>query len=1254
MRWASTAATVWLLLSPCLLGAAEPVALPLRLRLEWTSPTPRVWQGEVRVSSGGCEQPTSLGTAADDATTVRSEQGILRIQRTTAHSYDGLDVTVSAPASAELIVALTADHVTDSPAIRIPLGELFHGRKTLNLADDARITIGRAPGDALQIQVDRPHLVFATGEQLSATVVPQLRGELPVRTIGTLEWQLRPARSDVVLEEGRASMEYRANDPAPQSIPLELMLPEREGVYELRVRLTAPGIVAEESAMQFVVLSSTADRSRLLLGPEHRTLVDEFTPSNAAPPRRFDPQIVNSLRQTTDERTIGPLETSNDTSPRREQGVGDSFPPRSRCGLVSEALTTSAEGGDTANPVRNQHWQAFWLHVEQSRRPHLLVITAPGSVSQQVGISLLEPNAAGQLAPPGLETGFYHLSSGPSASAAPVRHEVTWWPKQRDCLLLLHDLGTGRPIEIEKVELYELTAAADQTPTTSATPTGRWVGPYLHKPLLAETFGGIECLDSPTQRSLKDWLTFHDAGQRLVEYLCSHGHNSTLLTVFADGSALYPSSLLEPTPLYDSGTHFSTGQDIRRKDVLELLYRLFDRAGLVLIPELQFSTPLPALERSIAEQSAPAKGIELIGRDGRTWRESRSSGGTGPIYNPLHPAVQAAVLDVVRELAERYRGHASYQGVAVELSSVGYLQLPGLNWGYDDETVSRFERSTGIRVPAADGPERFHLRYAFLTGRARNEWVRWRCRELAAFHRRLAEVVTASKPTARFILAGNRVLRGRQADDDIYEAVKLGSRLEDLLPPKGLDFSLYHDIERLVVLRPDFQSVPRQHLGDALDETINRSRSLDAAFAVPMRGALLYHLPSEYRLEDFDAVSPWQPAYTWLAAQASATGESNRRRISQALAAGDQQVLFDGGWTIPLGQEAATRPIRDLLRSLPATEFRAADIQRQPLVIRRAHADGKTWFYAVNDFAGTVAVELAFSCPATIPCRRLPTNAAVSLQPASEGSRLRFSIGSFGVWACVFDDPSVRLTEVRVTPTPEAVQRLQQRIQHFEQRLAGARREQVSRASVLSNPGFESATPTGKELADWTIDPDASLSWTIDPDKPRSGKLSLRLTGDSSGGRLLSRALPLQQSRYLNLSVWLRSDRPDTDVRLALEATLHGRRQTQSTSVRVDGQWRQYHFRVTDLPPDDLEQPRISIEPRVGTVWLDDVTLQLQPASPDDVRQLTKVLSSLTIAWQEGRYADCQRLLDSYWGQYLLADEPLPATAEPPNATPRR
>ena len=92
-----------------------------------------------------------------------------------------------------------------------------------------------------------------------------------------------------------------------------------------------------------------------------------------------------------------------------------------------------------------------------------------------------------------------------------------------------------------------------------------------------------------------------------------------MLSVYADGSTIYPSRLLQPTPRYDTGPFFDQAQDPARKDALEMLLRLFDREQLKLIPSLQFSSPLPQLEERIRRGGSDAVGLQWIGSDGLSW-----------------------------------------------------------------------------------------------------------------------------------------------------------------------------------------------------------------------------------------------------------------------------------------------------------------------------------------------------------------------------------------------------------------------------------------------------------------------------------------------------------------------------------------------------------------------------------------------------------------------------------------------------------
>jgi hypothetical protein len=119
------------------------------------------------------------------------------------------------------------------------------------------------------------------------------------------------------------------------------------------------------------------------------------------------------------------------------------------------------------------------------------------------------------------------------------------------------------------------------------------VGPYLHKPCFPENFGATEVYDVASRRSLDDWVTFYSGTERLIRYLQRENCNSALIAALADGSTIYPSALLEPTPRYDTGVYSSAGHDPCEK-TSELLYRMFDREGLVLIRNCSFRSARPS------------------------------------------------------------------------------------------------------------------------------------------------------------------------------------------------------------------------------------------------------------------------------------------------------------------------------------------------------------------------------------------------------------------------------------------------------------------------------------------------------------------------------------------------------------------------------------------------------------------------------------------------------------------------------------
>ena len=83
------------------------------------------------------------------------------------------------------------------------------------------------------------------------------------------------------------------------------------------------------------------------------------------------------------------------------------------------------------------------------------------------------------------------------------------------------------------------------------------------------------------------------------------------------------------------------------------------------------------------------------------------------------------MLNVVREVATRYAAHPSFGGLRLQLSADGFAQLPGDEWGFDDQTIARFESETQTRVPGS-GAGRFAARAKHLLGPGRAAWLAWR------------------------------------------------------------------------------------------------------------------------------------------------------------------------------------------------------------------------------------------------------------------------------------------------------------------------------------------------------------------------------------------------------------------------------------------------------------------------------------------------------------------------------------------------
>ena len=353
----------------------------MRIRIAWGGGAERRWEGTIAVSQGTLSEPRPLGIEADEPGSMWLEDGRLAIRQRSARDNDGVDVLVTAPPNAKLLVNLSAaDDAGRGPPRPIPLSGL--SGEFINLPLDARenrLRVRRTPGDQLRVRVAGDSLVFSPGEKVRVEVQTHLL-PVPDDTKIRLKAQLVSAaeRRETWSSQGP---EVQAGQAA--GIPLVVPLPDREGVYDLNIE------AVYASSWPRSVRSSLSWK-RVIVGRKVQMLVvDPSRPAAAAPAG-----------------TLATVEEIDPIGPPWWGGKGK-LPQLSRLTLLGK----DRMGNDTLRTVPHPlgelaelkpnnaspdvSWEAYTLPVSQPGRPYVVEVEYPSDVPQTLGLSILEPNASG-------------------------------------------------------------------------------------------------------------------------------------------------------------------------------------------------------------------------------------------------------------------------------------------------------------------------------------------------------------------------------------------------------------------------------------------------------------------------------------------------------------------------------------------------------------------------------------------------------------------------------------------------------------------------------------------------------------------------------------------------------------------------------------------------------------------------------------------------------------------------------------------
>lgn len=1225
-------------------GPVSADELRLRLRMTWGGGTPRAWQGELRLSQGVLSDVVNLGREADDPGSMEAAGRALQIVQPSVSAYGGCDLTITGPAQSEITVELAPrDRPTDVRRFSVRLDALLAEPFTQPLDENQnRVHVARVPGDRLRVEFDRDLLVFQPGEEFAFTVQPNALG-LDAGVLWRARIWLSPARGSEELWKQEFESRSSSGDAPGMIGPVSVKMPEQEGVYDIHIeliprRLTGPLSLGrsrpiQQRIVQVAVISPTPPAADTTVW---KTLA-EFDPAAGS----FGGDAGTS--RWSDWITRIPT--------LKAGGTGWSQGP-----LGNQLASRKEHRGRTLVSLATEGWMAYPLPVNRVDEPHMLEVEYPGDVPQTLGISLVEPNAAGRVAPLGLDSGIEVGEPLPGSEPGWQRQRIVFWPRTRTPLVVLVNRSDTSPAVFGRLAVQA--GPARLSPPPNVPPPGRndsrLAAALLDRPVFPENFGAGQAFDSDADGVWDDWLTFYQGGVRLVEYLKYAGYNSAVIAVACEGSAIYPSRLLEPTPKYDSGVFFSGGNDPVRKDVLELLFRLFDREGLKLIPAVQFATPLPELERLRRQGGGQAAGLEWIGADGQSWRSHfRSNRGLAPYYNLLDTRVQQATLGVVDELEQRYAHHDAWAGLSLQLGPDTYATLPGAAWGLDDRTVATFTAETGVVVPG-QGAQRFAERGKYLAGDGRSRWLAWRASVATNWYAEIQRRIARRQPQSQLLLAGADLVTSPVVQQFARPALPVRQPAADALLAVGLDPKLLAAQPGVILLRP-YRSTPVLSLaaqGPNLEW--NRSAELDRLFASgPVPGGLAYHESLPLALPSFDKVSPFgaEQTYLWMASHFVKSEGANRQRLTRCLSTTDARIFVDGGWMLPIGGEDALRPALATFRGLPAARCESVssplEPQRQAITMRQVVVGNYTFVYLLNDAPWSVSADIQLDGPRELQAQTLGLSTPNPLVRAADGWHWRVALGPHDLRALRIASTQVAVRDWQAVVDPDVAQYLSQRVKEVRARANQLRSPQA--VETLKNSGFETASD--ESASHWLHSRGAGIKVVADSSERHGGQQCLRVQSDKEIVWVRSEPIPTPATGRIAVWAWIKARDPaqPSAMRLAIEGRLDGKTYYRYASVggaskgsALQSEWTQYWFQIDDLPPTGLTDLRIGFDLMgPGEVWIDDVQLFDLWFYDNERDELVKHIGLADFNLSNGRLLDCDRFLDGYWPRFLQQHVPL-------------
>ncbi len=753
--------------------------------------------------------------------------------------------------------------------------------------------------------------------------------------------------------------------------------------------------------------------------------------------------------------------------------------------------------------------------------------------------------------------------------------------------------------------------------------------------------------------------------------------NTLLIKAFSEGGAIFPSEHLAPNHRYDSGTFFSDGRSPEIKDAIELMLRHFDREGLRLVLALDLSTSLPALARfeNQAQQESGNEAQSLLQQPLDNTSRDRVDAGMGsgkrpsgrsasvstasaiPRYNPLNARVQEAIVAALREIVQRYQGHASFAGIALQLDDQSQLVFAGDRWGYDAQSLNDFSQSTQVKLPPSEQLP------TFFSGTARLAFLDWRARELTEFYTRLGKVVCGeghrdatdgTAPDRKLYLNAIRLWDVYPSSEQFVNPDQIMRNPREYMLACGISAERLAQTPYVELMHGSFDATTNSVNAQ---DWLRRESAERGLVEFPTRddsSSMVLRYPRRFELAGAEKLD--HSSTRWIYPTLSRPGAYARKKLIEQIFHSDPLLLVDGGWLPLTGYESSVTQLMHTMMELPPVKLTPVKLDGTDsnLRLRRGTIGNQSYVQIINNAPWEESLQIAFQTAGrNVSVRELGVSATEPDSGWTSGSnQWTLTMAPYAMRVLQVDDPHWQLTGLQHAPAPQTHQRVAAELQLLETMVSQS--ADLAQQALLANidGDFERWDSADQPLG-WSLSSLPQVKLTRSTDLPHTGQASLLLQNDGTlqaTAWALSRPIAPPRTGRLAVQAWFRAPVVSDGmlVKLAVVGRTHsgqrferslqlGARSEGATPIAIDWGRKPATLYVGDVSAESVAELSVSIELLgPGKVWVDDVQVFESYLQPDERNHLRGELLVAQQKLMEDNLYPAEKLLDSPRGQYLL------------------